>query len=84
MKLSQKKASSKIREILSEMEVAPKEERIAVTWFELDQILESLVGKQDWETGVKIGFIHYMKNNLKGEAIFLPKSVLAFLNGVQL
>ncbi len=81
MKYSKKKAAGQISKLLGDMVSAPRSERIAVPWFEIDEIVESLKDKRDWESGVKLGLLHYMQHHHKDEAIFLPKTVLAFLNG---
>lgn len=80
-KFSQKRAASKVRELLETMGTAKAEERVAVPWFELTAIAEKLATAEESEdNGIRLGFILYMFKNKRDESIFLPKSVLAFLN----
>lgn len=81
-KPSMKKATAKVRELMDLIKATPPELKIAVTWYELEQLrIRLLSAPQTWQTGVRIAIVRYLFLFLRGEPIALPKDVLTFLNG---
>ena len=80
MRTSKKKAAATIKDILQSLQETPENEKIAVTWYEVDRKIEELKnGPITQKTGVQLGFLLYMKKNLKEEPIALSQPVLDFL-----